>query len=127
MHRPLVLIAGAFAALIVVGLIAGSVLDSKGAHESNPFNAEMTLAQYDALRLGADEQGVVDDLDQKGLPESELQEKFARLFPPHPDAVHCSYWYVSGQGGELARLCLASSPGGLLKQKLRREAKAAAA
>jgi hypothetical protein len=33
---------------------------------------------------------------------------------------------VSGQGGELARLCFSSTEG-LLKQKLRREAKAAGA
>lgn len=125
MSRPLVLMAGAFAALIAVGVIAGSVLDSKGAHDSNPFNAEMTLSQYDALRLGAAEQDVVDGLQQTGLPEHQIQEKYERLFPPHTDGVACSYWYISGQGGELARLCF-SSPDGLLKQKLRREAKAAA-
>jgi hypothetical protein len=124
--RPLLVIVGAFAVLIVVGLIAGSVLDSKGAHDSNPFNAEMTLSQYDALKLGAAEQDVVDRLQQTGLPENQVQEKYTRLFPPHSTSVGCSYWYVSGQGGELARLCF-TSPDGLLKQKLRREAKAAGA
>ena len=112
--------------LIALGLIAGSVLDSKGAHDSNPFNAEMTLAQYDALKLGTGEQDVVDGLQQTGLPENQVQEKYTRLFPPHSTRVGCSYWYVSGQGGELARLCF-TSPDGLLKQKLRREAKAAGA
>ena len=112
--------------LIALGLIAGSVLDSKGAHDSNPFNAEMTLSQYDALKLGAAEQDVVDGLQQTGLPENRVQEKYTRLFPAHSDQVGCSYWYITGQGGELARLCF-TSPDGLLKQKLRREAKAAAA
>ena len=112
--------------LIALGLIAGSVLDSKGAHDSNPFNAAMTLGQYDALKLGTAEQDVVDGLQQTGLPENRVQEKYTRLFPPHSTGVGCSYWYVTGQGGELARLCF-TSPDGLLKQKLRREAKAAAA
>ena len=125
MNRPLLLIGGGVALLIVLGLIAGSVLDSKGAHDSNPFNAEMTLAQYDALQLGAAEQDVVDGLQQTGLPENRVQEKYTRLFPPHSDKVACSYWYVSGQGGELARLCFTTTAG-LLKQKLRREAKAVA-
>ncbi len=126
MSRPIVAIAGAFVLLIAAALIAGSVLDSKGAHDSNPFNAEMTLGQYDALKLGAAEQDVVDGLQQTGLPENRVQERYTRLFPPHPAQVGCSYWYVTGQGGELARLCF-SSPDGLLKQKLRREAKAAGA
>jgi hypothetical protein len=102
------------------------VLDSKGAHDSNPFNAQMTLGQFEALKLGTGERDVVDGLQQTGLPESQVQEKYTRLFPPHSSGVDCSYWYVTGQGGELARLCF-SSPGGLLKQKLRREAKAPAA
>jgi len=102
------------------------VLDSKGAHDSNPFNAQMTLTQFDALKLGTGEHEVVDALQQTGLPESQVQDKYTRLFPPHSDGVACSYWYVSGQGGELARLCFTSTAG-LLKQKLRREAKAPAA
>ena len=112
--------------LIALGLIAGSILDSKGAHDSNPFNAAMTLSQYDALKLGAAEQDVVDGLQQTGLPENRVQQKYTRLFPPHSDRVGCSYWYITGQGGALARLCF-TSPDGLLKQKLRREAKAAGA
>ena len=102
------------------------MLDSKGAHDSNPFNAEMTLSQYDALKLGSAEQDVVDRLQQQGLPEAQVQEKYTRLFPARPDGVACSYWYVSGQGGELARLCFSSTTG-LLKQKLRHGAKAAGA
>ena len=126
MNRTLLVIVGAFVVLIVAALVAGSVLDSKGAHDSNPFNAELTLSQYDALNLGAAEQDVVDRLQQTGLPENRVQEKYTRLFPPHSTRVGCSYWYVTGQGGELARLCF-TSPDGLLKQKLRRQAKAAAA
>ena len=43
----------------------------------------------------------MDGLQQTGLPESQVQEKFTGLFPPHSEGVACSYWYVSGQGGEL--------------------------
>jgi len=125
-NRPVLWIIGAFVVLIAAALVAGSVLDSRGAHDSNPFNAEMTLSQFDALKLGAAEQDVVDGLQQTGLPENRVQEKYTRLFPPHSTRVGCSYWYVTDQGGELARLCF-SSPAGLLKQKLRRAAKAAAA
>ncbi len=52
-----------------------------------------------------------------------MQEKYARLFPPHSDHVGCTYWYVTGRDGVLARLCF-TSPDGLLKQKLLRDTKA---
>jgi hypothetical protein len=119
-NRFLLVIVGCVVVLIVAGLLAGSILDSKGVHErANPLGKDITSSQYDALKQGDAERDVVDGIHQSGLPESHVQAAYRQLFPAHSAAVSCSYWYVKDRDGVVARLCF-TSPGGLLRQKLLR-------
>ena len=120
MNRPLLRSAAARPA-DRPGLIAGSVLDSKGAHDSNPFNAEMTLAQYDALQLGAAEQDVVDGLEKDGPSREPCRRSNAAL--PASLGRRGVQLLVRQRSGRLAPLplLLRAPPGA--KKTLRREAR----
>ncbi len=121
MKNPLVLVLIGVGVLIVIGLVAGSVLDSKGVHElKNPPGPDVTVSQYGALKAGATQQDVIAQLQENGLAEQAVQAKYVALFPPHSDDVTCRYWYVTERYGVLARLCF-SSPGGVLTEKLQRD------
>lgn len=121
MKNPLVLVLIAVGVLLVVGLVAGSVLDSKGVHDlKNPPGPDVTISQYDALKAGAAKQDVIASLEEDGLAEKAVQPKYVALFPPHSAAVTCRFWYVTERYGVLARLCFTGT-GGALTQKLQRD------
>jgi hypothetical protein len=107
----------AYGALIAVAALGGC-----GSSSSNhAFGDSMTTQQYASLRLGEDEQTIVDRLQMSGKPENLVAERFVKLFPRHPSAVACSYWQITSDSVLLVRLCF-SSPAGKLVQKLERHA-----
>ena len=91
-----------------------------GAQEHpNPFGFSMTAAQYDSLQRGLDETSFLGQLQQTGIPEVHTEDRYVELFPPHDEGLDCSYWEISDEEGQVARICF-SSPGGELVQKLER-------
>jgi hypothetical protein len=115
-------VAGLFMGLFALVVIGASGEKDQGGHERpNPFGYSMSSRQYAALRSGLDEQRFVNRLEQTGLPENLTKERYVRLFPPHGDAVTCSYWEIADHRGVVARVCFSSSEGRLV-QKLERNA-----
>jgi hypothetical protein len=108
----------AYGAVIAVVALGGC--GSSSSH--NPFGDAITTQQYAALKLGEDEQTIVDRLQMSGKPENLVADRFVKLFPRHaPSAMACSYWQIAGDSALLVRLCF-SSPAGKLVQKLERHA-----
>jgi hypothetical protein len=109
-------------ALIAATTLAGCGSSNSAPAHKNPLGDAITQKQYTSLKLGQDEQTIVNRLQQSGKPEDRVAERLIKLFPRHdPDAVACSYWQVAGDSTLLVRLCF-SSPAGKLVQKLERRA-----
>jgi hypothetical protein len=112
----------AYSALIAVAALTGCASSSSTSSANNPFGDAITHQQYASLKLGQDEQTLVDQLQESGKPENLVADRFVKLFPRHdPSAVSCSYWQIAGDSTLLVRLCF-SSPAGKLVQKLERRA-----
>jgi hypothetical protein len=115
---------GAIFALLLVAAILGG--DEKEevvivpAHSAGFLDYHMTSDQYDSLDPGESENEVLDALGKVGLPEAETKLVFIRLFPPHDEAVVCSYWQISDSPYTIARLCF-SREEAVLRQKLERD------
>jgi hypothetical protein len=112
-------------ALLVLAIVLGGpekryVVTPIPAHSAGLFDYHMTSAQLDGLHTGETEREVLAALGKLGLPESETKIVFIQLFPPHGDSLVCSYWQISDQAYEIARLCF-SRPDGILRQKLERD------
>ena len=106
--------------LIVLASILGGGKHEDEPQPPSPFGYSMSSAQYEGLDRGLDETAFVNRLEQTGLPENLTQGRFVELFPPHAEDVSCSYWEISDQLEEVARICFDS--GGHLVQKLQRSA-----
>jgi len=122
-RRAIVAWSTAVAAALLVVLAA--VLGAVAGHESEPepadaFGYAMSSEQYDGLRYGLSLGAFLDRLEKTGLPERRTKGRYVRLFPPHTGAVHCSYWEISDELEEVARICFDS--GGRLVEKLQRDA-----
>jgi hypothetical protein len=112
----------AYSAVIAVAALTGCASSSSTSSANNPFGDAITRQQYASLKLGQDEQTLVDQLQESGKPENLVADRFVKLFPRHdPSAVSCSYWQIAGDSTLLVRLCF-SSPAGKLVQKLERRA-----
>jgi hypothetical protein len=107
--------------LFVLAALVGGDEDQGGHERPSPFGYSMTTRQYVALRPGLEVQHFVNRLEQTGLPENLTKGRYVRLFPPHGDAVTCSYWEIADHPELVARVCF-SSPEGRLVQKLERNA-----
>jgi hypothetical protein len=108
----------AYGVLIAVAALGGC--GSSGSN--NPFGDAITTEQYASLKLGQDEQAIVDRLQMPGKPENLVAVRFVELFPRHdPSGIACSYWQITGDPALIVRLCF-SSPAGKLVQKLERHA-----
>ena len=106
----------AYGALIAVAALGGCGSSSS----NNAFGDAITTQQYASLKLGQDEQTIVDRLQMSGKPENLVADRFVKLFPRHGSrAVSCSYWQIAGDSALVVRLCF-SSPAGKLVQKLER-------
>jgi hypothetical protein len=106
----------------VAAALTGCASSSSTSAPQNPFGDAITAQQYASLKLGQDEQAIVDRLQQSGKPEDLVADRFVKLFPRHdPNATACSYWQIARDSTHLVRLCF-SSPAGKLVQKLERPA-----
>jgi hypothetical protein len=116
---------GAIVALLVLAAILGGGREAREveapipAHSAGLFDYHLTSGQFEALQLGESQRQVLDALGKIGLPESETKIVFIRLFPPHSEAVVCSYWQISDAADTVARLCFARRDG-VLREKLER-------
>jgi hypothetical protein len=115
---------GIVIALIVLGALFGGEEGNGHREHPNHFGYSMTAAQYAGLRRGLDEQEFVDRLEQTGLPENLTAARYVELFPPHSEAVVCSFWEISDRTEVVARICFSDSAGRLV-QKLERGASGA--
>lgn len=116
---------GVLFALLVLATILGG--DAKReevltipVHSAGFFDYHMTSNQYDRLEPGESVGEVLGALGKIGLPESETRIVFIRLFPPHDEALVCSYWQISDAADTIARLCFSRAEGAL-RQKLERD------
>ena len=108
--------------LITAAALTGCSSSSSTSATNNPFGDAITTQQYASLRLGQDEQTIVDRLQMSGKPENLVAGRVVKLFSRHdPGAVACSYWQIAGDSALIVRLCF-SSPAGKLVQKLERHA-----
>jgi hypothetical protein len=112
---------GAVAVLFfILATILGAAEKRIEPESPNPFGYAMTSGQYDGLRHGLSLGAFLDQLEKTGLPENHTKGRYIQLFPPHNDEVHCSYWEISDELEEVARICFDS--GGRLVEKLQRDA-----
>jgi hypothetical protein len=108
--------------LVTAAALTGCASSSSTSAANNPFGDAITTQQYASLRLGQDEQTIVDRLQMSGKPENLVADRVVTLFPRHdPSAVACSYWQIARDSALIVRLCF-SSPAGKLVQKLERHA-----
>ncbi len=101
-------------ALIVLGALFGGEEGNGHREHPNPFGYSMTAEQYAGLRPGLDEQDFVDRLEQTGLPENLTATRYVELFPPHSEAVVCSFWEISDRSEVVARICFSDAEGRLV-------------
>lgn len=107
--------------LFVLAAVLGSVAERQSEPlPQDPFGYAMSSEQYDGLRYGLSLGAFLDQLEQTGLPEDRTKGRYRELFPPHTDEVRCSYWEISDELEEVARVCFDS--GGRLIEKLQRDA-----
>lgn len=122
-QRRRAIIAWVTAALAVALIVLGAILGGDESEESIRFVSPgyaMTSSQFADLENGLDEDDFLDRLGQTGLAESETNEAFVALFPPHEADVTCSFWEISDRLGQVARICFDED--GALVQKLERGA-----
>src|SRR6185312_12560430 len=101
---------GAVLALFVLAVVLGGDEERDAttaipAHSAGLFDYHMSSAQFEDLHTGETEREVLAALGKIGLPESETKIVFIQLFPPHGEAIVCSYWEISDVAYEIARLC----------------------
>ncbi|MBS1880277.1 MAG: hypothetical protein JST31_12240 [Actinobacteria bacterium] len=115
---------GALFALLVAAAVLGGdrrkEVETIPAHAGGLLDYHMTAEEFDRLQPGESESEVLDQLGKIGLPEGETELPFIRLFPPHPEALICSYWEISDRAYTIARLCFSRGEG-VLREKLERD------
>ncbi len=101
----------ACAGLIVAAALAGcgSTSSSTSMASQNLFDDSITQQQYAGLRVGEDQQTIIDRVQHLGKPETTVADRFVALFPRHdPKRVLCDYWQVTGDSALLVQLCFSS-------------------
>jgi hypothetical protein len=107
--------------LLVLSVVLGAAAENEAEPErQNPFGYAMSSEQFDELDYGLSLGAFLDDLEKTGLPEDRTKGRYVQLFPPHTDEVSCSYWEISDELEEVARVCF--DEGGRLVEKLQRDA-----
>jgi hypothetical protein len=124
-QRRRAIVAWSTGAVAVLIIVLAAVLGATASRETepeppNPFGYAMTSGQYDELRDGLSLGAFLDQLEMTGLPEDHTKGRYVHLFPPHTDEITCSYWEISDELEEVARICFDS--GGRLVEKLQRDA-----
>lgn len=112
--------AAAFVGLIVLAVIFGGREQRRLIPPPSPREYSMTTNQFDQLRYGDGREAVDHQLQEPGLPEYLTKGQYVALFPPHADEVTCTFWEISDELEEVARICFDS--GDRLIEKLRRDA-----
>jgi hypothetical protein len=121
-QRRRAIVAWGTAALVTVAIGLAAVFgDDENDEPADPisFGFAMTLAQYDELEPGLDEDEFVERLRQTGKPESLAPVPLIELFPPHEGDLVCSYWEISDHEDLYARVCFDGD--GQLAQKVERD------
>jgi hypothetical protein len=106
---------GALALLFfVLSTIFGTKHRAEDAEPPNAFSNTMSSAQFDSLEPGIDKEEFVELIEGVGLPEDQVALGYLRLFPPPAEGVSCSFWEISDQFEEVARICFSDADGHLV-------------
>ena len=107
--------------LFALAALLGAAAEHEAEPEAqDPFGYSMSSEQFDELDNGLSLGAFLDQLEMTGLPEDRTKGRYVQLFPPHTDEVRCSYWEISDELEQVARVCF--DAGGRLVEKLQRDA-----